>query len=101
MAASATTPAPASPSRPPSTPPAPTSSTSASSSCRRGTATTATPATLQSSGSTFADGAFAEDDLEERTRRLGEQAVAYAGVEQYPDLAAPAGDDQPVAATQN
>jgi len=56
---------------------------------------------VPSSGSTFADGAFADDDLEERTRRLGEQAVAYAGVEQYPDLAAAAGDDRPVAATQD
>jgi NAD(P)H-dependent FMN reductase len=43
---------------------------------------------VPNSGDAFADGQFADDALEARTRDLGEQVAAYAGVEDYPDLAA-------------
>ena len=55
---------------------------------------------IPNSGSAFADGAFVDDDLAARTRRLGETVVAYAGVDSYPELSAAAAE-RPVAATQN
>lgn len=47
---------------------------------------------IPNSSDSFADGEFADDTLEERTRSLGEQVVAYAGVENYPELADAAAD---------
>lgn len=43
---------------------------------------------VPNSGDQFADGELVDEELAARVRRLGENVVAYAGVDQYPELAA-------------
>ncbi|HMB49364.1 MAG TPA: NAD(P)H-dependent oxidoreductase [Natronoarchaeum rubrum] len=47
-----------------------------------------TEVAIPSSSSTVADGAIDDERIAERVARLGEQVAAYAGVENYPELAA-------------
>ncbi|WP_256390765.1 NADPH-dependent FMN reductase [Natronoarchaeum rubrum] len=47
-----------------------------------------TEVAIPSSSSTVADGEIDDERIAERVARLGEQVAAYAGVENYPELAA-------------
>ncbi|MFB6069128.1 MAG: NADPH-dependent FMN reductase [Halobacterium sp.] len=52
---------------------------------------------VPNSSDAVADGELADADLAERARRLGDQAAAYAGVDQYPDVKAAAERADPAA----
>lgn len=45
---------------------------------------------IPNSGSTVGTDAVRDDDIERRVRELGEELARYAGVERYPEAAAPA-----------